>query len=263
MSSLRATLTIVGYLAIRTWKKTLRRPVQLSFSLAQPLIWMLFFGFLFQRFTTGYFRAGERYQDFLAPGLSAMSVLLGASQVGVTLLRDLDSGFLRRMLHTPTAPSTILFGKLLADALRLLVQAILVLGLGALLGARFHPSYFGVLSGLAALVLFAFALGSVSCWIALTARSHEGMPAFVHLVNMPLLFTSTALVPERHLPGWLAAIANYNPLTLSVDAWRGALTRGSLPSSTSLAVLLVLAALTFAIAVGAVSRVRSSDTDTG
>ena len=34
----------------RTWHKTLQHPVTLTFSFVQPIIWMAFFGFLFQRY---------------------------------------------------------------------------------------------------------------------------------------------------------------------------------------------------------------------
>ena len=35
---------------VRTWMKTIRRPVVLIFSFIQPMMWMLFFGFLFHRY---------------------------------------------------------------------------------------------------------------------------------------------------------------------------------------------------------------------
>ncbi len=40
-------LHILRETALRTWLKTLRRPVPLTFSFVQPLLWMLIFGFLF------------------------------------------------------------------------------------------------------------------------------------------------------------------------------------------------------------------------
>jgi ABC-2 type transport system permease protein len=75
------------------------------------------------------------------------------------------------------------------------------------------------------------------------------MAVFVHLVNLPILFTSTALVPERHMPEWLAAAARWNPLTLTVDAWRGALLFGQMPSVTGqLLPLALLAVALYALA---------------
>ncbi|HEX6865197.1 MAG TPA: ABC transporter permease [Thermoanaerobaculia bacterium] len=237
--------------AWRTWTITWRRPVLLTFSLGQPLVWMLFFGFLFERFTL----AGARYLDFLAPGVSVMTVLFGASQSGIGWIRDLNTGFLPRMLSTPAPPSAILAGKVLADAARLLVQAAAVLLLALLLGARLHPGPAALLAGLVCVALFAVAFSCLSAAFALQVRAQEAMATFVHLVNMPLLFTSTALVPRAQMPGWLATVSRFNPLTLTVDAWRGALLHDQMPALRSLLLLAVIAAVLFLYAL---TRMRAA-----
>lgn len=237
--------------AWRTWTTTWRRPVLLTFSLGQPLVWMLFFGFLFERFTL----AGARYLDFLAPGVSVMTVLFGASQSGIGWIRDLNTGFLPRMLSTPAPPSAILGGKVLADAARLLVQAAAVLLLALLLGARLHPDPAALLAGLVCVALFAVAFSCLSASFALQVRAQEAMATFVHLVNMPLLFTSTALVPRGRMPDWLATVSRFNPLTLTVDAWRGALLHGEMPALRSLLLLAALAAVLFLYAL---TRMRAA-----
>ena len=221
---------VVWEISRRTWTKTARRPVLLTFSFAQPLMWMGFFGFLFQRYRLVDFGAEVAYLDFLAPGVCAMTVLFGASQSGIGWVRDLQTGFLPRMLNTPASHHALLFGKILADVLRLLVQALIVLVLALLLGARLAPAWGAVLLAALCLALFATAFSSLSSALALRTRAQESMAAFVHLVNLPILFTSTALVPVRHMPEWLAAAARWNPLTLTVDAWRGALLFGEMPS---------------------------------
>ncbi|MES1240416.1 MAG: ABC transporter permease [Acidobacteriota bacterium] len=212
-------LDVLWEVGLRTWRLTWRRPVLLTFSLGQPLIWMLFFGFLFQRFPI----AGFSYLDFLAPGVSAMTVLFGASQSGIGWIRDLNTGFLPRMLNTPASPAAILAGKILADVARLLLQALAVLALSLALGARLRPDPARLPLAVLGLALFAAAFCSLSCAIALHARAQETLATFVHLVNMPLLFTSTALVPRAHMPGWLAGLAGLNPLSSVVEIWRGAL----------------------------------------
>jgi ABC-type multidrug transport system permease subunit len=113
-------------LARRTWRKTFERPVHLAFGFVQPLIWLLFFGFLFQRYSLVDLDPGLTYLDFLVPGVCAMTVLFGASQSGIGWIRDHQTGFLERMLQTPAPPLAILGGKIFADVARLLVQAALV-----------------------------------------------------------------------------------------------------------------------------------------
>jgi ABC-2 type transport system permease protein len=111
---------------LRTWKKTFRRPVVLVFSLVQPLMWMLFFGFLFHRYDLGAGPDGPVYIDFLVPGVCVMTVLFGASQSGTGLIKDMQGRFLARMLQTQAPVAALLGGKLLADVLRLLGQAVVV-----------------------------------------------------------------------------------------------------------------------------------------
>lgn len=236
-----AEFDIVWLMARRTLAAAVRRPVLLSFSLGQPLIWMLFFGFLFERYQLADLPRDLAYLDFLAPGVATMTVLFGASQSGIGWIRDLHTGFLPRLLNTPARPGLILAGKILADTLRLLIQAGLVLVLAGCLGFRPHLLPGALLPAFFALALFGCAFCALSSVIALKARAQEAMAAFVHLVNMPLFFTSTALVPARHMPGWLAEAARWNPLTLAVEALRDALVFGRYPEAG--AVLPPLAAL--------------------
>ena len=232
-------LDVLWLVARRTWSKTRRRPVVLTFSFLQPLVWMTFFGFLFSRFRLGAGGEGLTYLDFLAPGVSVMTVLFGASQAGICWIRDLQTGFLPRLLNTPASCHPLLLGKILADVVRLLAQAAIVLLLAGLLGARLSPSWAALPAAALCLALFATALACVSSSVALAARTQEAMATFVHLINMPLLFTSSALVPTRQMPDWLAAVARFNPLTLTVDAWRGALLDAQAPSLAGQALPLI------------------------
>jgi len=243
-------LDIVLLVARRSLLAVLRRPVVLTFSLGQPLIWMAFFGFLFQRYPLHGLPRDIAYPDFLAPGVAVMAVLFGASQSGIAWIRDLQTGFLPRMLATPADARLILLGKLLADAFRLTVQAMLVLGLALLLGVQAHPDPAALGLAFLNLLLFAAAFSALSCAIALRVQAQEAMATFVHLVNMPLLFTSTALAPARQMPDWLAQAAAINPLTAVVEALRHALLFGECPPSplAGLALSALLAGLLFALA---------------
>jgi ABC-2 type transport system permease protein len=247
-------LHVVGAVCRRTWLKTLRRPVLLAFSFGQPIMWMLFFGFLFHRYGVGDSLGTLTYIDFLLPGVCAMTVLFGASQSGIGLIRDMQTGFLSRLLTTPADPRLLLSGKLLADVLRLLAQAAVVLMLGVLLGAKVTFSLAAWTGAWCALGLFATAFCSLSCLIALWTKAQEGIATYVHLVNMPLLFTSTALVPTKQMPAWLATLSEGNPLTLTVNACRKALLLGEAPSAWRLLPLVALALASFWSAAAALRR---------
>ena len=250
-----AALQVVRQTVRRSWMKALRRPVPLTFSFVQPLFWMLIFGFLFHRFALGGEYARLSYLSFLLPGVCAMTVLFGASQAGIDLVRDLQTGFAQRMARATAHPGWLLAGKLAGDVSRLLAQAVVVALLGVALGARLQVSAGGMVVAALGLAAFAIAYASLSCWIALKTGAPESMAVFVHVVNLPLLFTSTALVPTRQMPGWLADVARWNPLTRVADALRHALLFARMPDAAALLVpLLVLAVLLFALARHAMAR---------
>jgi ABC-2 type transport system permease protein len=241
--------------ARRSWMKALRRPVPLTFSFVQPLFWMLIFGFLFHRFALGEAYAGLSYLSFLLPGVCAMTVLFGASQAGIDLVRDLQTGFAQRMARASAHPGWMLGGKLAGDVSRLLVQALVVALLGMALGARLRVGLAPLLVAIVGVAAFAVAYGSLSCWIALKTGAPESMATFVHVVNLPLLFTSTALVPTRQMPGWLAVAARWNPLSRVADGLRQALLFARMPDVVPLLIpLCVAAVLLFALARGAMAR---------
>ena len=216
---MRAELLVIWVTFCRTWLKIFRRPVILVFSFAQPLMWMLFFGFLFQSHPLDG-APGLAYVDFLLPGICAMTVLFGASQSGTSLIRDMQTHFWDRLRTTPASIISILLGKIFADVSRILGQALLIAIMGVLIGAKLHVNVSLLLPAVGALALFGFIYCSLSCAIALKTRSQEMMGAFIQIVNMPILFTSTALVPQKQMPLWLGHIAHYNPLSLVADMCR-------------------------------------------
>ncbi len=254
-------LVVIRAVYYRTWLSVARRPVVLLLSLVQPMIWMLFFGFLFHRFPLGQLPADVTYLEFLLPGVCGMTVLLGASQSGIALIRDMQTGFLERMLSTPANRPALLLGKVAADVSRLLVQTILVAVLAVLLGVRFQLPLGPLLLAILYLGLFGVGYCCLSCWIALQTRSQESMAAFVHVANMPIFFTSTALVPFKQMPSWLNAIAAWNPLTLAIEPLREAMLFGSATKQLeTLGVLLLVATILFAVAARALQNLGVSAT---
>ena len=244
-------------IAWRTIRRVIRRPVLLSLSFLQPLMWMLLFGVLMQRFPGDDLPGGVNYHTFLVPGVCGMTIVFGASQSGIDFIRDLQTGFLPRILTTPTPISAIVAGKIAADAFRILIQAFLVFFLGVALGAQF-PSVNWALLAPACLgyAILCVALCGVSCLIAAIAKKPEVMGTYVHVVNMPMIFTSVALVPYKSMPPWLESIAQFNPLSLAVGGMRGALIDESAFVAKSLVFLAVFAIITPILAARALKKIE-------
>lgn len=244
-------LRAVWLLARRSLVSAIRRPVVLTFSLAQPALWMLLFGPLMSRAFTS---TEARYVSFVAPGIVGLTLLFGSSQIGVSLVKDAQSGMLSRMVGAGAPASVLLLGKLLGDVVRLGIQAALVLLLGLVAGASFTPHLAQLPWVLATCLVLVVIVGSVSASIACATRQPEVMGTFVHLVNIPLLFTSTALVEDRHLPSVLARVAPHNPLSLFAEAARAMLLGHAPPSASRVAVTAALALACFVLASWLYSR---------
>jgi len=143
-----------------------------------------------------------------------MTVIQSSSQSGILFIKDFQTGFWGRFHFTPTSKLSFLFFKIFADFSRILVQVILLYLIGYAMGiTNISISIMGLLFSVAAIFLFTYFYASISTFIAIKTKTSELMATFVHLFSLPIIFTSTALVPSKGLPDWLEMIARYNPLS--------------------------------------------------
>src|SRR5512137_1844398 len=127
------------YLFVRYLKKLIRNPILLFFSLFQPIIFLLFFTQLLGRFASvpGFTGAtgAASYLEFATAGILLQNAFGSALQSGNSIVFDIDSGFLQKMLVTQVNRSAILLGRLTSDAFRVVIQSAIILALAYVLGA--------------------------------------------------------------------------------------------------------------------------------
>ena len=97
-----------------------------------------------------------------------------------------------------------------------IVQTLVILALGFATGARFPGGVGIMLVFVVSVILLAAAFASYSNALALLLRSQESVIGAVNFVVLPLSFLSSMLVPTGSLPGWIAAIARWNPVDWAV-----------------------------------------------
>jgi hypothetical protein len=169
-------VTHTSAIATRHVRTFIRQPWWIAISLMQPLIYLLLFGQLFQ--TVGDLPAFHgSYLDFLLPGVVAMSALSSGGWAGMTSIDDIGGGIMSRMLVTPASRSAIIFGHLAQGALILILQTLILVGVGVLIGARFDGGLTGVAIMLMASLLLGSATGALSHGIGLLARTRETLIA--------------------------------------------------------------------------------------
>jgi ABC-2 type transport system permease protein len=213
-------LSDTRYLFVRYLKKLIRNPILLFFSLVQPIIFLLLFTQLFERFANIPGFPAESYLIFATPGILLQNAFGSALQSGNSIVSDMDSGYLQKMLVTPVSRYAILLGRLTSDAFRVLIQSTIIMFLALLLGAKPVTGLLGVLLMLATIAFFGLAWSGISLAIGLKTRSSETVFAFGGFLTFPLLFMSTALTPLDFMPDWIQTVSMFNPISYTVDAVR-------------------------------------------
>ncbi len=217
------TLVHAGNLTWREVRALLRQPFYIAITLVQPMVWLLLFGQLFKRVVEIPGFAGGSYIGFMTPGIVVMTALFTSAWSGMGLIDDMERGVMNRLLVSPARRGAILVGKLAHLAVSLAVQALIVVGVGVALGARYEGGALGVLVTIVAAVLLAVGFGSFSNAVALMVRQRESVIAAAQFLVLPLAFLSSSIMASEVAPGWIRSIARFNPVDWAVSAGRDAL----------------------------------------
>jgi ABC-2 type transport system permease protein len=204
----------------RLFIQLLRRPSTLIAGVLQPLIWLLLFGALFAKAPTGFLPGGESYGRFFGAGVIVFTAFSAALNAGLPVMFDREFGFLNRLLVAPLrSRSSIIFASVLYISSLSLIQSLAIIIVAALMGYGW-PGLLGLLVVLLTLALLVFAVTALSLGLAFALPGHIEMIAVIFIVNLPLLFASTALAPLSFMPSWLAWLAAVNPLTFAIEPIR-------------------------------------------
>ncbi|MFF9066366.1 ABC transporter permease [Streptomyces sp. NPDC014891] len=161
---------------------------------------------------------GVGYQTYLFPGMLMMTVQTPAIMVGIRLITDRQSGYVRELLMAPVSRTTLLLGLCAGGTLTAAVQGAVLLSLAGTVGLPYDPLLLLLL--LAGMVLASFTITALALALAVSLSRAETFHTFLGLIMMPLLFLSGGFFPLSTLPGWAQAVAAANPLAYAVDLLR-------------------------------------------
>ena len=222
---------------IRTWLGMLWIPLRPALDVAMRTL--LFGGLL------AISSAGLPYMVFFSVGMAAW-MMLESSALWATRSLEVNRAVLRR-IHVPRlvplvsaiAPALLEFGLYLA------IAAIAVVYYGIADGTTYVQSPFGVdgllaLAGLATLALIGLGIG---LWASpFVAQARDIRFGFGYVVGL-WLFLTPVIYPIDSIPEAYRPLAEYNPATAPVEAFKHALLGTPAPSGTSWTVSLVTAAV--------------------
>jgi ABC-2 type transport system permease protein len=162
-------------------RKLVRTPILLFFSLFQPILFLVLFTQLLTRLGNfpGILPQGVGYLEFATAGILMQNAFGSALQSGNSIVADIDSGFLHKMLVTPMSRPAILLGRLSSDAFRVVVQTAIILGLAYALGAFVTTGVIGILLIFFTIAFFGLAWSGISLALGMKTRSAETVSASV------------------------------------------------------------------------------------
>jgi ABC transporter DrrB family efflux protein len=244
-----------GLIAGRYLRVLRGSPARLIYPILQPVLILALFVSVMENLAPSV--AGSTYRQFLIPGIMIQNVVLTAPVTGLAIVRDSGTGLADRFRSLPMARGAVLIGRSLSDTVVFFAQALVMIGMGYLLGFHVRTGVAGIAGIVAVAIAFGTALGITCGWLALLIGDVETAERALFFPFIPLAFVSSAYAPVNRLAGWLQPIARVNPVSSAVGVVRALADGGPLATP-----VIHLAAWTAALAlvpgVLAVRRWQSS-----
>ena len=230
MTVLADTVTVWN----RDMLRFFRRPSRIVTSLVTPLVWMAMFGYGMKH---GFARPDgtsplqfgnyASYLDFTAPGIIAMGMLFTSIFSGMSIIFDLQFGFLKEILVAPVRRISFVFGKSLGGMSTALIQGVTLLVIATLAFDLRFTTGLGFVAGfllcIGVMAMIGVSIVNLGVAIAAKTESHEVFFLISQFLVMPMFFLSGALYPTKALPGWFQIVIAVNPMRYGVDALRWAI----------------------------------------
>jgi ABC-2 type transport system permease protein len=218
--SATSTLRDTRLIFRRQMRLALRNPAWLIIGVIQPILYLTLFGPLVKHYVGSPGASADLAWRIFVPGLLVQLGLFGSLFVGFAIIAEWRAGVIERMRVTPVSRFALLFGRVMRDAVALLVQSTILVLTGLVMGLRAPIG--GILLGLAFVVLLAISMSSLSYAVGLALKSEDALAPLLNSVAIPVLLLSGILLPlsRQSAPTWLYDVSRVNPFRYIVDAMR-------------------------------------------
>jgi ABC-2 type transport system permease protein len=246
MTLIRHTL----YMTLRHLRELWRQPWFVAVTLVQPVIWLLLFGALFKRVIEIPGFHGHSYIAFLAPGVVVMTAMFSSAWSRMALIEDINRGVTARFLVSPVRREALIAGRILKEAVVVVIQSLIIVALALIVGASFPGGVAGVAALFVVSALLGATFGALSNGFGLIMRQEEAMIGAVQFIVLPLTFLSATFLAANLIPKWMQHVADFNPVNWAVVAGRSAVSAnadwGLIAARTGFLVALLALSVAFA-----------------
>jgi ABC-2 type transport system permease protein len=210
----------IGALAKRSTLKTLRQPFQMF-----PIV---FFPAMLLAVNASGLQSATRLPGFPTHSYISFAIAVAFIQgamfslinTGTNLAEDIASGFFNRLALTPMRRLALIVGLLVGVAVLGALQSGIYIAIGLIFGAQLDAGVTGALVVIVLGSLAATAFGAIGCAAALKTGSGEAVQGMFPLFFV-FIFLSSSNLPRNLLQtGWFHTIANWNPISYLIEAFR-------------------------------------------
>jgi ABC-2 type transport system permease protein len=218
MSTISTSFGDSAIMLRRNFKHILRNPVTVFNGALMPVIVMLMFVYVLG----GAFNVGERYIEYVTPGMILLAITYGLSGSAVSVSSDMTKGIINRFKAMNVSRGAVLTGHVVATVLSTSVAVAVIIGMAFALGFRSSATLADWLGAIGIIAATAFAAAWLTVALGMAAKTPEsaGM-AVVPLLLLP--FLSSAIAPAAKMGPGVRQFAEYQPFTPIIESLRGLL----------------------------------------
>jgi len=223
-------------------------------SLIEPLFYLVTFGIGMGAYMGAF--GGQRYLDFLVPGVLASAAMMAASFECLygTYVKIVHEKVYDSLITTPVSADEAVAGDIAWGSFRGLISGTLMMVVALAMGVA-PASAWRAFVLLVFMIFIGLLFGSLAMIVTSVAPSFDFFSYYTELVITPMLFFSGVFFPLDNFPGWMKDLAEVLPLTHAVVISRALYTGRAAPGLWwRLAVLAVLGAAAFTVSIRMMRR---------